>query len=298
MVDLGAAWMIAMRRGDYDAAWQIDRQVLAARNPTSRDDPRLPYHCRWVWDGRPFRGRHVLVRCYHGLGDTLQYARYLPNLGAHAGSVTVEVQPPLVSLIASIPAVDRIVPFDPARPLPPSECDIEIMELAFALETAPTAVPPPYLQTPDIATLPGTIGLCWKAGDWDIERSIPEGAVGPLLSAPTLALQPSPTSLPVRNPMGSPSSLAQTARLVAGLDLIVTVDTMIAHLAGALNRPTWLLLKHDADWRWGAAEGASAWYPATRLYRQSRPGDWAGVIGRAARDLQARFEPHRDTTAR
>src|SRR5690242_16871168 len=99
--------MAAMRRGDFAAAWRINDAVLAARDPRGRDDPRLPYHLRWVWDGRSVWDRHVLVRCYHGLGDTLQFARYLPALRARARSVTLECQPPLLPLLASLPAVDR-----------------------------------------------------------------------------------------------------------------------------------------------------------------------------------------------
>src|SRR3954454_22907480 len=92
MRNLESEWLTAMRRGDYAAAWAINDAVLAARDAATRDDPRVPYHLRWVWDGRPYRQRDVLIRCYHGLGDTLHFARYLPALRPHVASLTVEAQ--------------------------------------------------------------------------------------------------------------------------------------------------------------------------------------------------------------
>ena len=90
MRDTEAEWMAAMRRGDFDAAWAISDSVIAARNPAARDDPAIPYHRRWVWNGAPIHGQNVLVRCYHGLGDTLQFVRFLPALRACAAAVTME----------------------------------------------------------------------------------------------------------------------------------------------------------------------------------------------------------------
>jgi hypothetical protein len=141
-----ARWVAAMRRGDWRAAWAVNDAVLA-RRATPPDDPRLPYHLRHVWDGRPFEGRDVLVRCYHGLGDTLQFLRYLASLRARAASVTLEAQPALLPLLGDY----QPVPFDVAAPSPPSACDIEIMELAHALRLPPDAVPPPYLSPPALA---------------------------------------------------------------------------------------------------------------------------------------------------
>src|ERR1700712_52841 len=133
MRDIETEWMAAMRRGAFATAWAVNDHVLRQRDPATRDDPNLPYHLRWVWDGRPFRNRHVLIRCYHGLGDTLQFARYLPRIRPLVASLTVEVQPELLPLLASVPGPDRLIPFDPAHPAPAAaDCDIEIMELAHA----------------------------------------------------------------------------------------------------------------------------------------------------------------------
>ena len=267
-----------MQRGAYDEAWRVSETVLAGRDPASRDDPALPYHRRWVWDGREFRGKDVLVRCYHGFGDTLQFARYLPVLGSVARSVSVEVQPELLPLLASMPGIDRLIPFDPARPSPPAACDIEIMELAFALRLPPEAISAPYLSVPAARIAPGTIGLCWQAGGWDAGRSVPAVLMERLASRPCLALQRDPAGVGVLNPRGCPNEIVGTAALVAGLDLVITVDTMIAHLAGALGRPAWLLLKHAADWRWMKDRSVSPWYGTIRLFRQKIAGDWPGVL--------------------
>ena len=289
------AWQTSMRRGDYEEAWRIDERVLAARDPGSRDDPCLPYHLRWVWDGKPFANRHVLVRCYHGLGDTLQYARYLPLLGSLAASLRVEVQPELVPLLGSVPGIDQLIPFVLDAPTPPSECDIEIMELAFALRKTPDAFTTPYLHTAPASLPPGTLALCWQAGNWDPERAIPQELFRCFTSHPCIALVPGPTELKVLNPGGCSSDIQATASLVAGVELVITADTMIAHLAGAMHRRVWILLKHDADWRWMVDRTDSPWYPSARLYRQPTPGDWMSVMTRVRQDLSSeeRHQRHR-----
>ena len=278
-----------MRTGAYEAAWALAERMLAARDPATRDDPALPYHRRWVWDGRAFDGRHVLVRCYHGLGDTIQFARFLPLLAARAASVTVEAQPRLIDLLATAAEGVAFVPFDPARPLPPAEVDVEIAELDFALRAAPGDAPPPYLRAPRAVLPPGAFALCCEAGDWDRERCAPPALFAPLCRlAPCVTMASAPTDLDVLNPEGCPMDVGATAALLMGAALVITVDTMIAHLAGALGKPTWLLLKAEPDWRWPTDRPTSAWYPSMRLYAQPRPGDWPAVLARVERDLAAR----------
>lgn len=279
-------WTEAMRAERYDDAWAIERAVLAERDPATRDDPRLPYHQRWVWDGRAPDGRDVLVRCYHGLGDTLQFARFLPALAARARSVTLEAPARLHPLLR-FPGV-TLAAFNPAHPLPAAEFDIEITELGTALRLSPRDVPVPYIHHAATPLAPGTIGLCWQAGDWDAERWVPPELLAPLAARHRcLSLVSAATDLPVVNPEGCPFDLPATAALIAACTLVVTVDTMVAHLAGALGRPTWLLLKADPDWRWNPARTDSAWYPGVRLYHQPTPGDWATPLAAIARDLAA-----------
>jgi hypothetical protein len=278
-------WTSAMRAGDYERAWALTAAALAARDRATRDDPALPYHRRWVWDGTPLAGRDVLVRCYHGLGDTIQFARFLPALAGRARVVTVEAPARLVPLIAGI-VKGRVVPFDPARPLEPAEVDVEIMELGAALRLSPVTTPPPYLEVAAEALPAGTIGLCWTAGDWDSDRAVPEALLATICARHRcVSLVAAPTTLPVLNREGCPFDIAATAALVAGVERVVTVDTMIAHLAGALGKPTWLMLKHAPDWRWSPARGRSDWYPAMKLYTQPAPGAWGPVVAEVARDL-------------
>ena len=292
MADAMQYWTQAMRAERFDVAFALSAEALRARDPTTRDDPRLPFHQRWVWDGRPFDGRDVLVRCYHGLGDTLQFARYLPLLAQRAASVTLEVQARLIPLLRQLPGVARLIAFDPARPAPPSPCDLEITELAFALHRPPDTAPPPYLRAGPAMHPSGTIGLCYAAGDWDAQRTIPPTLLAPLCRGrDCLSLVAEPVPLPVLNPGGAPFNIQATAELVAGCALVITVDTMIAHLAGALGRPTWLLLKADPDWRWTPGAQSSPWYPAMRLFHQPRPGAWEPVL----RDVERALD-HADFT--
>lgn len=284
-----------MRAGAFDAAWAVSDAVLRARDPATRDDPALPYHLRWVWDGRGFHGRRVLVRCYHGLGDTLQFCRYLPALRRQAAQVTLEAQPELLPSLRALPGPDQLIPFRPDAPAPASECDVEIMELAHALRLPPDGAP--YLSAEPLPRPAGglLVGICWQAGGWDPERSVPLPALSPLAQAPgvrLVSLQRGP-GLAELSAAGAPlvldpgdrsADVETTARLLATLDLVVTVDTMVAHLAGALGRPTWLLLKAEADWRWMAGP-RSRWYDSVRLYRQARPGQWAEPLAQVRADL-------------
>jgi hypothetical protein len=291
MADIMSKWTAAMRAGAFAEAWLLCDQSLRDRPQATRDDPALPYHLRWVWDGRDFDGKHVLVRCYHGLGDTIQFARFLPLLARRTASLTLEVHPSLVDLIRTltIKADDveiDIVAFDPARPMRPSECDLEITELDFALRAPPNAARPPYLFASGDVRRDDVIGLCYGAGGWDPERSLPQELFAPLCrQTRCVTLMPEPATIGVLNPRGCPLDMEATASLVASTKLVITVDTMIAHLAGAMGKPTWLLLKHAPDWRWTPGSTTSPWYPTMRLYHQDRPGDWAEVVERVEQDL-------------
>lgn len=276
-----------MRDGAFGDAWAVSDRVLAARDPATRDDPAEPYHCRWVWDGGPFDGRRVLVRCYHGLGDTLQFCRFLPALRRRAVHVTLEAQAELLPLLHQVQGVDRLVPFRPDAPSPPEDRDVEIMELPHALRTQPDGAP--YLAvTPLPRPAPGIlVGLCWQAGGWDPGRSLPLSMLAPLVDTGVrlVRLQRGAAEPGLLDPLAGSMDVLATARLIAALDLVVTVDTMVAHLAGALGVPTWLLLQAEADWRWMAGRVDSPWYGSMRLYRQVRQGCWAEPVMRLRDDL-------------
>lgn len=283
--NVAAAWWDAMAAGDFPAAWEASDRVLARRLPEERNDPAQPYHLRWVWNGTPVDGRDVLVRCYHGLGDTLQFCRYLPALRRRAAHVTLEVQPELARLAALVGGADRIVAFDPACPCPPSECDIEIMELAHALRRAP--VPVPYLPIARQATAPGVrAGFCWRANPgWRPERSIAEDAAAAIGALPHIAWQSLQKGVTLPGMLACPNAMLETAQIIAGLDVVITVDTMVAHLAGAIGVPVWLLLDSAPDWRWLAGGRGSVWYRGVRKYGQVSPGDWTLPVRAMADDL-------------
>ncbi len=269
-----------MLREDFAQAWSIADSVLAGRDKRTRDDPSRPYHERWVWDGRDLTGRAILVRCYHGLGDTLQFARFLPALRARAAHVTLEAQPELLTVLAEIPGIDQLIPFDPAAPTVTAD-DIEIMELQHALRAVPGGEP--YLQATPNPMRDAKTGLCWQAGNWDPDRSIPLAQLRPVLPPGTISLQRGASGLP--DPLGGSMDVRAIAALIASLDRVITVDTMIAHLAGALGRPVHLLLKAGADWRWGRGR-RTAWYRNTTIHRQHRPGDWTAATDSLAAALR------------
>ena len=285
-----------MRRGDFAASWAVNDQVLHGRDKAERDDPAQPYHLRWVWDGRPFDGRRVLVRCYHGLGDTIQFCRYLPLLRRRVAHLSLEVQPPLLDLLAPLPGPDQLIPFRPGRPSASADCDLEIMELAHALRSLPDPVP--YLRAAPLPRLEAAVlaGLCWHVDTgWDPGRSVPLPLLRALEDVPgvrLVSLQRGAGADHAGQP-GAPAMLQEasmdllhTARRIASLDLVVTVDTMVAHLAGALGRPVWVLLQHEADWRWMAGR-STPWYGSARLYRQPAPGDWHTPVRQVVADLAA-----------
>ncbi|HZF68509.1 MAG TPA: hypothetical protein VEZ47_10760 [Gemmatirosa sp.] len=298
--DAGAAWMRHMRRGDWAAAWALSDAALAARGDTP--GWHLPRHEQTLWDGRALDGRRVLVHCYHGLGDTLQFARFLPQLAAVAAEVSVWAQPALMPLLAAVPGVDRLLPLHDGAPDAARDANVEIMELGHVFRVTPATLPGdvPYLTVPAAARAPRAadgrlhVGVVWSCGDWNREqRSIPFALLEPLFRLPGVtlhvlqrgpALAECPPTLGVHD--GSDDVVA-AAGLVRSLDLVLTVDTMMAHLAGALGAPVWTLLPQPADWRWMEGRDTSPWYPTMRLFRQPTPGDWPAVIARVRDALLA-----------
>ena len=291
----GLAWVAAMRRGDFAAAWAVNDAVLAGRDPRTRDDPSLPYHQRWVWDGTPFEDADLLVRCYHGLGDTLQFSRYLPILAARARRLTVEAQPELLPFLAAAPGTGTLVPFNPAHPMPPAPCTLEIMEAGHVLRCLPPPLRlplPPHTLTPRPSLGRLRAGLCWAASGWDPDRSVPPHCLGILAAVPGVAWtclqQGGPRDIGETRfgpPLPPGGDVAGTAALLRTLDLVVTVDTMVAHLAGTLGVPALVMLKAEPDWRWLPDRARSPWYPSLRLCRQPVPGAWEPLLRTVARIL-------------
>ncbi len=286
------AWTACMRRGDWTRAWTLSDACLAeAPSP-----PQVPRHLQRIWTGAPLAGRCVLVRCYHGLGDTLQFVRYLPRLREIAAETVVWAQPKLLPLLRTAAGIDRLLPLHDGEPGLDYEVDVELMELAHAFRSTPWTVPAqvPYLHAEPLPLPPRAaprVGLVWRSGEWDPRRSIPFALLAPLARcrAQLYVLQPDAHAAGWREGFGTwlgEFDLAGYARALRAMDLVITIDSMPAHLAGALGVPVWTLLPTDADWRWMDGRDDTPWYPTMRLFRQRSAGQWRDVVERVADALE------------
>lgn len=286
--------MACMLRGNLAGAWEESDRVLAWRKLAGIDCRNEPLHCQFLWDGSAFAGKRVLMRCYHGLGDTIQFVRYVPRLKRIAARVIVQAQPELIPLLRSMSEIDELVAL--GAEVPAFDVEIESMELPHAfrteLGTIPAAVP--YLGAP---VLPSRnrqgevlrVGLVWTAGAWKPERSIPLPdllAVNKIPNISLYSLQRGPAMEQTSIPDIGSDDILETAAALDRLDLVITVDTMIPHLAGALGKRVWTLLHFHSDWRWMIDREDSPWYPTMRLLRQAAAGDWKSVVQRVASELR------------
>jgi hypothetical protein len=309
--DVADDWFAAMRRGDWEAAWCATDRIELPRRMRQRQGGFVPRPEHLRWDGTPTAGRSVLVRCEHGLGDTLQFMRFVPQLGAR--EVHFMVQPPLVQLLRDAPGLGDVRNYWTADPLPPHEVDLEVMELAYALRTTVATLPPPYPhlhgQLPrDRLHLPSEgrlrVGLLWAASDWDCTRSVPLPALAPLFALEEVQLyalqqgeagaDPLLQRLDIERLAPRTTDIGMAAAAMSQLDVVITIDGMPAHLAGTLGRPTWVMLKHDADWRWMDQREDTPWYPTMRLFRQPRAGDWNAVAQQVAAALRTLTRAQRE----
>ncbi|MBM3568950.1 MAG: tetratricopeptide repeat protein [Alphaproteobacteria bacterium] len=279
-------------KGDYAggfAKYESRRTAQAAR-------PGLPPIAAREWLGEDLAGRRILLVAEQGLGDVVQMLRYVPILAARGALVTVEVQPVLASLAATVAGVEAAIA--QGQPLPETDYWLPMMSLPYRLGTTLESVPwsGPYVRAegPAATILPPgkpRIGFAWRGAAGhvnDRRRSLSLDWFGPLIESrgAWVSLQfgdgkdelaRSKLAARVTDPTGSLADFAATARVMAELDLVVTVDTATAHLAGALGRPCWVLLRAMPDWRWGLEGERTPWYPDLRLFRQSKPGDWNDV---------------------
>jgi hypothetical protein len=297
-------WLHHMRRGDFESAWRISDRVLRERQHASC--VHLPRHLQFVWRGQRVEGRRVLVRCYHGLGDTLQFIRYMPLLRERARRVTLWVQPALIPLLHGLPGVDDLLPLHDGAPDVSYDVDLELMELPHlfrtTVRTIPPCVPLRVAPAPLPVAPPARVGLVWRSGDWAPERSIPFAELGPLLAVPVrwYVLQGEPGVAECPAEIGiraGTTDLLEAARVIRALDLVISVDTMAAHLAGTLGRPVWTLVTAEADWRWMEQRSDSPWYPSMTLVRQARAGHWRDVVARTAGRLARLAAAHRKGAA-
>jgi hypothetical protein len=293
---LNSDWLKLARGGNFERAWQISDQLLELC--AHLDCSRWPRHQQFIWRGQCLRGRRVLIRCYHGLGDTIQFVRFLPQVRAIAYEVVLWAQPQLIPLLGTMSSgAHRILPLHDGAPAVEYDVDLELFEVLHALRVPATSLAPecPYLLAED-RNRPARgsrlrVGLVWRSGGWDDTRSI-----APALLAPLGALDGIEWQLFQRGPgleewphtFGTVPVLGgvlDEARAMRGLDLLISVDTCSAHLAGALGVPVWTLLPHAADWRWMEDRADTPWYPTMQLIRQPVAGDWQSAIAEVMRRL-------------
>jgi tetratricopeptide (TPR) repeat protein len=334
----GRALQDMNRRADavscFDKAISLDRNDAAAHFNLSLallglgnfDRGLREYEWRWKRPGMPARkspkplwlgdfspaGRTLLLQAEQGLGDTIQFARYVPLVAQLGAKIRLEVQPELMPLLEHMPGI--LSCHARGAPLPDFDLVCPMGSLPLAMKTTATTIPAgiPYLAADNtrlarwrqrIAALPGKrIAIAWAGNPQhvnDRNRSLPLsrladlfGVAGATFIAAQRDLRDDDAAVLARFPnvlaLGADlADMAETAAVLTLADLTIAVDTSIVHLAGAMGRPTWIMLPFAADWRWGN-EDANAWYPQARLYRQPVPRDWTDVIAQV-RDALLRF---------
>ena len=311
--------LLLLMRGDMAEGWDEYEWRLQST------EVRLPYHPQKPWQGESLKGRRIYIHAEQGFGDTIHFARYVPLVAARGAAVTFRVQQGLAGLMRqSFPGVEILGDRGGAAVAADCECALLSLPRIFGtrLETIPARVP--YLRA-DAAEaarwrerLQGRpsfkIGLVWAGNPEhvnDQRRSIGLAALAPLFGVPDVAfvsLQVGPRAAEIEQHEGhgildaAPGlvGFAETAALVEALDLVVTIDSSVAHLAGALGKPTWLLTPWVSDWRWQIGREDSPWYPTARLFRQAPGQDWhdvaacvAAELAKAARGDAQALTPHR-----
>ncbi len=302
--------ILLLMRGDLGEGW--DEYEWRLRS-SERKGPRFPER---PWEGENLARKHIYVQAEQGFGDSIQFARYLPILTARGAKVTLRVHQQLVSLLReSLPGIavlgDRGTPET-------YDCDTILLSLPRLLKTRLETIPAdvPYLRLPPeavarwqkrLAPMAGfKVGIVWAGNPEhvnDHRRSLDLRLLAPLVAMPGVSfvsLQVGPRAADLRKlnrskkqkPTIEDLSLAltdfvETAAAAAALDLVIAVDTSVAHLVGALGRPVWLLLPWVTDWRWMLDRDDNPWYPTMRLFRQRKSEDWRQVIARVADELKA-----------
>jgi hypothetical protein len=285
-------WQVAMLRGDFEAAWKESDAIRR----------RGAHGAECLWSGEPIDGKRVIVRCLHGFGDAVQMLRYAPRLAGRAAQVVYETNPRFTALARCVEGVEEVITW--SDPQPEWDLQLEVMELPYIFRTTANDLPiaQRYLRLPEEQLeragdrlgprLRPRVGLVWTCGDWNPSRNVPVEALEALrgvdvelwnlqsLSSMELPL------LKMRDGGQIADGLVPLASVIAHLDLVITPDTLAAHLAGALGKPAFVMLQYAADWRWMADGVDSPWYSSLRLFRQRAPGDWAGVV-RAVRESMA-----------
>ena len=277
-----------LKQGFAEYEWRFRR---AGRGERTMPMPR--------WSGQPLVGKSLLLAAEQGMGDIIHFARFAQDFQALGARVILECHPGLERLMVSVPGVAEVVVL--GSPLPAADFYLPIMSASHALGTTLESIPasPRYLAVPPLAkkiSLAGTdlrVGLVWRGNPMhenDQFRSIALSVLTPVLGVPGVSfssLQVGPGREEIANlPAGTAISdlgpqltdFAITGSVVEQLDLVITVDTAVAHLAGAVGKPVWLLVARGNDWRWLHGRQDSPWYPSLRIFRQGPPRDWTPPV--------------------
>ncbi len=300
----------ALLRGQMPSGWDLFEGRLLFMDGHR---PVIPARCqRPLWRGERFDLKTLLLTWEQGYGDTLRMVRYLPQVKARGGRVVLWAQPQLADLLATVDGVSEVV----TTFVPPFDLQASVLSLPSIFRTTLETIPPaPYLQVPARVPnrsaldhwLPRTrldgrlrIGCAWAGNpkhNRDSERSIKSEAfagLGQIQGVDWFAFQhglgtlvPFPGVVPLSPHL---TTFSDTAHALSHMDLIVTVDTALAHLAGAMGIPCWLLVTHIPDPCWLLDRSDSPWYPTMRLFRQPRPGDWETVIDEVVQAFTTEFQ--------
>lgn len=277
---------------EYEWRWQKRRFTSPIREFSQ---PR--------WYGDPLSGKTILVYAEQGFGDTLQFCRYLPLLVEGGAVVVFECHQPLVALMQGLGSEISVLPF--GQPLPDFDCHVPLLSLPYLLNSTVETIPcqVPYLTALDARLLfwksvvpvgsEKRVGLCWAGKAYpDPGRSVPVELLAPLASCTDVCFVSLQMGELAEKPLLSLLDLtmlvqdfADTAALIEQLDLVITIDTAVAHLAGALGKETWLLVPFAPDWRWGLERRDCPWYPSMMLFRQQEAGGWSQVVGQVLSKL-------------
>jgi tetratricopeptide (TPR) repeat protein len=316
--DLPGAWwnlgLLHLTLGQYDDGWRLFEWRKRLDHPIANRPVAAP-----LWTGQDgLEGRSIFLHWEQGYGDTIQFCRYVPIIQALGARVILSVQNPLRTLVESVaPGVVVLGPTDTPEHMD-YHCPLMSLPLALGttLDTIPDAVPYLHAATDKVASwrerLTGVsglkVGLVWAGGAReemphlmmvDARRSITLAAYAPLAAVPGVTFvslqkgppadqtRAAPDGMTLIDWTGELHDFADTAALVEALDLVITVDTAVAHVAGALGKPVWVLSRFDNCWRWLEHRADSPWYPTARIFRQPEMGQWAPVIEAVAEALGA-----------
>lgn len=290
-------WMVHALNGDYSAACRESATIRASGLDGE--------NC--LWRGEEIDGKRVIVRCLHGFGDTVQFLRYAPQLKARAARVVWQVAPEMLRIARYFRGVDQVVTWESRQSCARSwDVQAEVMEMPRVCETSSADLPiaTKYLRLPpDVLSHVGgrmgakrgpRVGVVWAAGEWNPSRSIPFRLFRRILRTSGCefwnlqggAARQEAGGFPMRDAEECGSGILPLAAVIQQLDLVITVDTLAAHLAGALGVPGWVLLQYAADWRWMTERNDSPWYPSLRLFRQPVQGEWCSALREVETSLQ------------